>query len=255
MSARAAWLAGSFLVFLLMLAAWEGIAAARWVSPVFLPAPSAALAALAEGFAEGTTPRSVAATLERMLYGWLVASGLGVALGCAIGISPFARSLLQPTLEFLRPLPAPAIVPVAIAFLGLSQSMVVVVIAFGAVWPALLAAVQGVTSVEPRLYEVSRALGMGRLEVIRKVALPNALPDIFAGMRIGLAIALVLTVVGEFLSGQEGLGLDILQAARRFRAAELFAGVMLLGAIGLASTALLGALEARLLRWRLQPGR
>ena len=133
MSARAAWLAGSFLVFLLMLAAWEGIAAARWVSPVFLPAPSAALAALAEGFAEGTTPRSLAATLERMLYGWLVASGLGVALGCAIGISPLARSLLQPTLEFLRPLPAPAIVPVAIAFLGLSQSMVVAVIAFGAV--------------------------------------------------------------------------------------------------------------------------
>ena len=96
---------------------------------------------------------------------------------------------------------------------------------------------------------------MGRLEVVRKVALPNALPDIFAGMRIGLAVALVLTVAGEFLSGQEGLGLDILQAARRFRAAELFAGVMLLGAIGLASTALLGALEARLLRWRPQPGR
>jgi ABC-type nitrate/sulfonate/bicarbonate transport system permease component len=238
------------LTFGALLLTWEGVAALQVVSPVFLPAPSAALAAMWQGFASGTLGLSLAATLERMLYGWLLASLLGVVLGCAIGISPQARALLQPTLEFFRPLPAPAIVPVAIAFLGLTPAMVVLVIAFGAMWPALVAAIQGVTSVEPRLYEVSRALGLGRRDVILKIALPNAVPDICAGARIGLAIALVLTVVGEFLAGQEGLGLEILQAARRFRADELFAGVMLLGAVGFTANALLGMAERRMLSWR-----
>lgn len=244
------WLLGSVVVFCGVLGVWELVARAGLVSPVFLPPASAAFVALFEGFRDGGLALSFVSTVERMMYGWFIASLIGVALGCLIGISPAIRAYLQPILEFLRPLPASSILPVAIAFLGLSQSMVVFVIAFGSLWPALLGAVQGVVSVEPRLYEVSRALKMTRFETIRKIALPNALPDIFAGMRIGLAIALILTVVGEFLAGQEGLGLAILQAARRFRADELFAGVLLLGLIGFLSTAAMGMVEQRLLRWR-----
>ena len=104
------------------------------------------------------------ATSLRMLYGWLLASLLGVALGVAIGSSRAARAYLEPTLDFLRPLPASAIIPVAILFLGLSNGMSTAVIAFGSLWPVLLGTVHGVSSVESQLTEVAAALRLSRLE-------------------------------------------------------------------------------------------
>jgi ABC-type nitrate/sulfonate/bicarbonate transport system permease component len=187
-----------------------------------------------------------------MIYGWLLASFLGVALGALIGSSRVARDYLGPSLEFLRPLPASAIAPVAIAFFGLSNAMVLGVIGFGTLWPMLLATIHGFAAVEPRLIEVARVLKLSRAQVIWKIALPNALPDILAGMRFALTVALILSVVGEMLASQEGLGHRILLAARSFRSADLFAGVILLGAVGFASNTMLALAERRLLRWRMR---
>jgi sulfonate transport system permease protein len=231
-------------------ALWQYVADARLVSPVFLPGPDRAWTALVEGLTGGELLSKLIGTVERMLFGWLLASLIGIALGAVIGTSRTARAYLEPMLDFLRPLPASAIVPVAIAILGLSDAMVLAVIAFGALWPMLLATVHGFAAVEPRLYDVSRALGLSRREVIRKIALPSAMPDILAGMRIGLTVALILAVVGEMLASRPGLGQQILLAARSFRAADLYAGVILLGLVGYVSSVLLSILERRLLRWR-----
>jgi ABC-type nitrate/sulfonate/bicarbonate transport system permease component len=160
------------------------------------------------------------------------------------------RAWLAPTLELMRPLPASAIVPVAIALVGLSPAMVLIVITFGAIWPVLLGTLHGFASVEPRLHEVARVLGLSRFTFILKIGLPHALPDALAGMRLSLTVALILAIVGEMLASQQGLGTAILLAARSFRAADLFAGVALLGLIGLASNALLSAAERRVLRWK-----
>ena len=108
----------------------------------------------------------------------------------------------------------------------------------------------GFAAVEPRLYQVSRALGLSRGEVVWKIALPSAMPDILSGMRVGLTIALILAVVGEMLASRPGLGQAILLAARAFQSADLFAGVILLGLIGYVSGTLLSLIEQRLLRWR-----
>jgi ABC-type nitrate/sulfonate/bicarbonate transport system permease component len=153
-------------------------------------------------------------------------------------------------LELMRPLPASAIVPVVIAFVGLSPAMVLIVVVFGSVWPVMLATVHGFASVEPRLHEVSRVLGLSRAAQLWKIGLPNALPDALAGMRVALTVALILAVVGEMLASQQGLGTAILLAARSFRSADLFAGVVLLGGIGLISNSLLSAVEHRALRWK-----
>jgi ABC-type nitrate/sulfonate/bicarbonate transport system permease component len=190
------------------------------------------------------------ATIERMIYGWLLASLVGVVLGAAIGTSRLLRAYVVPTLEFLRPLPASAIIPVAIAILGLSEPMALAVIAFGSLWPVLLATIHGFSAVEPRLYEVGRALGLSRASVILKIALPSASPDILAGMRLGLTVALILSVVCEMLAGRDGLGHWILLSARSFRAPDLYAGVILLGALGYVSSVAIAALERRLLIWR-----
>jgi sulfonate transport system permease protein len=249
-SNRIIWLAASIGVACAMIWAWQMIADARLVSPVFLPGPDRAWAALMRGLSHGDLLVRWAATVERMIYGWLIASVAGVLLGTLIGSSPRAQAYLGPTLEIMRPLPASAIVPLAISVLGLSDSMVLSVIAFGAIWPMLLATLHGFSAVEPRLYEVGQALGMSRLALIAKIALPSSMPDILAGMRLGLTVSLILAIVGEILASRDGLGSWILLAARGFRAPDLFAGVILLGITGYVSAVALASLETRLLVWR-----
>ena len=247
---RALWLAASILVACGFVLLWKFVTDQRYVSPVFLPGPERAWAALTRGLETGVLTTKWLGTVERMVYGWLLASLIGVALGAIIGVSERARAYFQPILEFMRPLPASAVVPLAIALLGLTDAMVLAVIAFGAIWPMLLATVHGFAAVEPRLYEVSKSLGLSKTAFIFKIALPSSMPDILAGMRLGLTISLILAVVGEMLASRDGLGNWILLAARAFKAPDLFAGVILLGVTGYVSAVALGAVESRLLRWR-----
>lgn len=244
------WRLVSFGVAAGFVALWQLIANAKLVSPVFLPGPDRAWASLVRGFTEGDLMAKVAGTLQHMIIGWLVASLVGIALGALIGSSPRVRAYVTPTLEFLRPLPVSAIIPVAIAFFGLSQTMTLFVIAFGAVWPMLLSTVHGFAAVEPRLYEVARSLHLSRMAVIFKIGLPSASPDILAGMRISVTVALILSVVCEMLAGLDGLGHWILLSARAFRSADLFAGVILLGVIGYVTALAVAQVERRLLVWR-----
>ncbi len=246
---RVGWLLASFSVGLLLILIWQIIAQARLISPVFLPTPARVFDALVYGLSEGGLLMKTAGTVERMVYGWLLASLAGIVIGALIGVSQTARAYVEPTLEFLRPLPASAMMPVAIAILGLTDAMVLAVIAFGALWPMLLATVHGFAAVEPRLYQVSRVLGLSHWDFIWKIALPSAMPDILSGMRVGLTIALILAVVGEMLASRPGLGQAILLAARSFQSADLYAGVVLLGLIGYFSSMLLGSCERKLLRW------
>lgn len=240
----------SCLVALAFVGLWQVAADAELISPIYLPGPDKVGRALINAIAGGTLADRMFGTIERMIYGWLIASFVGIVIGVLVGISGRARDYLQPMLEFLRPLPASALIPLAIALLGLSDRMVLSVVGFAALWPTLLATIHGFSSVEPRLYEVSAALDMSRFDIVRKIALPNALPDILTGMRLSLSYALILTVVGEMLAGGSGLGYWILEASRSFRAPNLYAGVALLGAIGYGSAALLSIAERRLLRWR-----
>lgn len=237
-------------MLLALLGLWWVASHAKWLSPVFVPTPEGMLFSLRQGLVDGELAAFTGFTVLRMLLGWGLACVAGVALGALIGISATARAWIQPTLEFVRPLPASAVLPLAISIFGLSPAMVLTVVAFGAMWPVLLATVHGFASVHVRLREVSEALQLSRAAFVFKVGLPNALPDILSGMRLAMTVALIVAVVGEMLASQPGLGQSILLAARAFRASELFAGIALLGAIGFLSNALLAVAERRLLRWQ-----
>jgi ABC-type nitrate/sulfonate/bicarbonate transport system permease component len=249
-SASLLWRTLSFVVAAALVALWQLIANLRLVSPVFLPGPDRAWAALLRGLMSGDLAVKLLGTVEHMALGWLAASIAGIALGALIGSSRGMRDYIAPSLEFLRPLPVSAIIPVAIALFGLTQGMALFVIAFGAIWPMLLATVHGFAAVEPRLYEVARSLHMSRLAVVFKIALPSASPDILSGMRLSLTVALILSVVCEILAGLDGLGHWVLLSARSFRSADLFAGVILLGVIGYVTALAMSLAEKRLLRWR-----
>ncbi len=254
---RGAWLE-SLALLAAILGLWWLASHGGWVSRVFLPTPEATLDSLAQGLGlvagqgegAGELGGFTLATVGRMLAGWLLASLLGIALGALVGSSATARAWLQPTLEFIRPLPASAVMPLAISIFGLSASMVLAVVAFGAMWPVLLATVHGLASVHDRLREVSAALQLPRRDFLWKIGLPHELPDILAGMRLSMTVSLIVSIVGEMIATQSGLGQAILLAARSFRASDLFAGIVLLGAIGFVSNALLALAEARLLKWQ-----
>jgi len=235
-----------------LLAIWFVVAELRLVSPVFLPSPGRAFGDRAARFADGSIWEPVGATVQRMILGWFLASLAGVALGAMIGLTPLARDLIEPTLEFLRPLPASAMIPVAILFFGLSENMAVSVIAFGSIWPVLMSSIFGFGAVRVRLQEVAALLGLSRAEFLAKIAIPSAMPDILAGMRSGLAVSLILAVVTEMQASLPGLGRDIFLAQRSFRSGELYAGLVMLGLIGVIINHGLQIAENRLLRWRPQ---
>ncbi len=247
-SARSA--AGAALFAAAILLLWQLLSDFRLISPVFFPSPLRTLGELWRKISQGELWHPLGATTLRMFYGWVLASLLGVVIGAAIGSSRAVRDYLNPLLEFMRPLPASAIIPPAILILGLSSAMATAVIAFGAIWPVLLASVHGFSNVEPQLVDVSAALRLSRLELLRKIAVPGALPEILAGARVSLAIALILAVVTEMQASQPGLGQDILLAQRSYRSPELYAGVVTLGILGFVINHALVLLERRLLRWR-----
>ena len=232
-----------------LLGLWWLLADSGWVSPAFLPTPGATALSLGEGLDAGLLGATWA-TAWHVLQGWLPASAAGVVLGAAIALATPLRPWLQPTLEFLRPLPAAALLPLAIALLGPSTSAMLLVIALGAFWPMLLATLQGIEAVEPRLLDVARCLRLSRGAWLAKIALPHAAPDLLAGLRLAFSASLIVCILGEMLNTQEGLGLSILLAARAYRASELFACLLLIGLIGLAGQGLMGLIEHRLLRHR-----
>ncbi|MCA0319172.1 MAG: ABC transporter permease [Proteobacteria bacterium] len=248
--AQISWRIASFAFAASLVVAWQLVANAQLISPIFLPGPDRAWAALVNGFTDRGLGGKLVGTLRHMTFGWLAASIAAIALGSLIGSSRRARIYVAPSLEFLRPLPVSAIIPVAIALYGLSEGMAIFVIAFGTLWPMLLATIQGYAGVEPRLLEVARALNLSRLETVTKISLPSAMPDILAGMRVSLTVALILSVVCEIVAGLDGLGQWILISARMFRSPDLFAGVILLGAVGYLAAAIIAEVERRLLAWR-----
>src|SRR6202044_1456410 len=130
-----AWRGAGLVVVVALIALWGEIAALKLISPVFLPTPARVWTALEHGFLQAPLGAKLAGTVSHMLGGWVVASIAGVALGALIGTSKAARETIAPTLEFLRPLPASAVIPVAIAIFGLTPEMGLGGIAFGSLWP------------------------------------------------------------------------------------------------------------------------
>ncbi|MET3912557.1 sulfonate transport system permease protein [Bradyrhizobium sp. S3.3.6] len=242
--------AGSVLVTLSILLLWQLVTTTGLVQPIFLPSPSSTFANLLRGLTRGDLLALTISTMERMIYGWTLASLGGILLGALIGLSQRARYWLTPTLELLRPLPASTLLPVGIALFGLHPNMLLGIIAFGAIWPVLLPTIHGFSAIDPRLREVARNLGIGPLAFALKFGLPNALPDVTAGMRLSLTACLIITVVGEMITAQQGLGSTIIMAARSFRSTDLYGGIVLLGAVGAANNALLGLVERALTPWR-----
>lgn len=239
-----------WLVFLLLLLAWEAGSQMGWISPIALPAPSAALAALRDLYASGLLWQHLGASGYRLAFGWSFGTLLGVAVGLVIGLSSLARAGLLPLVSALFPIPKIALLPLFIVWFGIGEGSKIATILFGTFFPTVIATYGGVDGVDRGLIRMGQSFGLGWWAIVRKIILPGALPAILSGFRISVSIAIVLLVAAEMIGAEYGIGAYVLMAGSLFATDQLIAGVALLSVLGVSLAALIGLLERRLLRWR-----
>jgi ABC-type nitrate/sulfonate/bicarbonate transport system permease component len=206
-----------------------------------------------KAFADTWTPArlrsDVLPSLGRLAVGYALAAVLGIALGVAIGAIPRLRAATEPVLEFFRAIPPPVLVPVIMLFAGIGNGMKVIVIAAGCVWPILLNTVEGVRAVDGVLSDTARAYGITGVARLKNLLLRSASPQIAAGLRQALSIAIILMVISEMFAASNGLGFAIVQFQRSFAIPEMWSGIILLGLLGFALSVLFRLAERRALAW------
>ncbi|QIN79966.1 ABC transporter permease subunit [Rubrobacter marinus] len=236
-----------FLTLALVLIIWELFA--RQAQSFYFPPFSTILATFYQDWFSPLFAEHAVPSLVRMFIGYLIASVLGVVIGVLIGSYRGLFETLDPFFEFLRAIPPPIIIPVGLLLLGIGDTMKITVIVFGVFWPVLLNSADGARSISQERLDTARNFGLGRLEAIRRVVFPSALPMIFTGLRVGLALALIMVVISEMIGSTNGLGYYILDAQRTFAVPQMFGGILLLGILGYGLNNLFLLLEARVLSW------
>ncbi|WP_028647653.1 ABC transporter permease [Nocardiopsis sp. CNT312] len=215
----------------------------------YTPTPGLIADAFAELWFSERLLVDVIPSLIRLLTGFTIAAVTGVCLGVVLGVSKGVRATLEPVLEFLRAIPPPVLIPLMILLVGIDDSMKILVIVSGCVWPVLLNTVEGVRAVDPVLADTARCYGLRTTTRLRVLVLRSASPQIMAGLRLALALAIILMVISEMFASSSGLGFAIVQFQRTFAIPEMWAGMVLLGLVGFALTAVFGLVEGRVLRW------
>ncbi len=239
------------------LLAWQAVCQAGLVAPAMLASPVAVGAALGELWTRGmppgkTLPLHAWHSLLRVLTGTGLAVALGLPLGLALGASPRFRAACMPLVDFLRPIPPLAWVPMAILWFGLGLASAAFLIFLGALFPVVLSTCAGVRGVDALYVDAVRALGGGKAAVWAKVLLPGALPSVLTGVRVGLGIGWMTLVAAEFtgVRGGYGLGYMIMSARDLQRTDMVMAGMAVIGLLGLAMEWGMKRLAASLLRWQ-----
>lgn len=188
-------------------------------------------------------------SVERTLIGFAAASAAGIVLGLVIGTFQSLDAWARPTIEFMRALPPPLIIPVAMLLVGVSSKLIVLVIIFGSFWPVLINTIDGARRVEPLYLETARSLQVPKRAVLRSIVMPASLSMIMAGLRIALSTALIMMVLGEMLSSSTGIGYLVLLSQQTFNVPATYGGVLVLGGLGLLFEAVFLVVERRVLWW------
>lgn len=188
-------------------------------------------------------------SLVRLLIGLAIAIVLGIGLGLVIGSSRVHRRLSEPVLELFRAIPPPVLVPILMVMFGIGDTMKIVVIVFGSIWPILLNTIEGVRSIDEVLSDTAKVYGIHGGSRVTMVTLPAIAPYYIAGIRQALSIGLILMVISEMFAATSGLGFSIVQFQRSFAIPEMWSGIVLLGLVGVALAAAFQFFESRILRW------
>jgi NitT/TauT family transport system permease protein len=251
---------------ILLLIVWEGLSRLGAISPQTLPPPSKVFlrwinyALPLEPFSPGQNrlawalsgelPTDAAATVYRVIVGFLIGAGLALPLGLLMGSMRRVYELFNPLIQILRPIPPIAYIPLAILWFGLGDPPAFFLISLGAFFPVLMNTISGVRNVDAIYILAARNIGAEGATMFIRVILPAATPYILTGMRVGVGVAFICVIVAEMMAVNNGLGFRILEAREFFWSDKIIAGMITIGLLGLAIDTGMARINSYLLRWR-----
>lgn len=219
-------------------------------SPIQLPPPMDVYEAGVGLFESGLLAEHMSISLQRVLLGFAIGAGAGLALGSLLGLSKIADHLLHPTVGAFRAVPSLAWVPLLLLWVGIGEDSKVLLIAIGAFFPVFTSVHSALRHVDPQLVEAGRAFGFHGIRLLGTVQLPAVVPPVFSGLRLGLAQAWLFLVAAELLAAAEGLGFLLTESQNNGRTDRLLLAIVLLALLGKLTDALLGVIERKaLVRW------
>jgi sulfonate transport system permease protein len=253
---RAASLALPWLLPIALLGLWYVGTERGWLSEQVLPPPAYVYQTLTDLFSTGDLWLNASASLQRVLVGFLIGSGLGVTLGLVMGLSKTVEDYLLPTFNALVQIPVLGWMPFALLLFGIGEPLKYVLIAHAALVPVTLCTLQAFHQVPKRLLEVGQAYGFSRRQIVTDIVLPSAVAPIFTGLRLGFTKAWLSLVVVELLASSEGLGYLIAYGRQLFQLDLVMAAVVVVGTVGLLIDRAFEFIERRLNKGRaVTPGR
>ena len=221
-----------------------------FISALTLPKPSDVFTTLVELWQSGLFFKHMGPSLTRLAVGAALGASLGVGVGILIGLFSYIRAGLVPVMAAIFPIPKIALLPLFVIWFGIDEGSKYALIAFGTFTPTVVATYGAVDNVDRSLIRMGQSFGLSWLSIVRKIVLPGAMPGILSGLRISLAIAIILLVAAEMLGAQYGIGAYILEAGSLYDLERLFAGVVILSLLGVLTSGAIGMIERRVLGWR-----
>ncbi len=233
---------------------WEVFSRLEVLSPFLFPPPSALAVGLYElattGFGSTSVYTHIVMTTQRIVLGFVGAALVGIPLGIVVGYIGFLERLVQPIVTFGRSVAAISLLPLFIAWFGIGELSKVMLIGLGAFWVIVTYTIAGVKFVDPLLIRAARSMDTPRTIIFTRVILPAALPRIFTGLKVALAVCFMIIVAAEMIGTVTGLGSLIYDARNSFRTDITMDGMFIIGLLGFGASKLLDLIERMLLPWR-----
>jgi NitT/TauT family transport system permease protein len=241
------------ITLVLVVAAWQIAVSTLHVPQYILPPPSDVYAALEAGFADGSLWPHIGYTLLETAAGYAIGSLLAIFFGALLAESATFERYVYPLLTGIQAVPKVALAPLILVWCGFGFASKLVLVILICFFPLFVNVLVGIRRVDPELVDACRAFHASRLFIFFHVKLPYAAGDIFAGLQIGVSLALIGAVVGEFVSSQQGLGYLVQSSAANMSVGTMFAGVLLLAALGIGGSQLVRVIHRRVVFWEEAP--
>ncbi len=232
---------------LLVVGAWQLYTVVSGISPLLLPSPwEVARSVVANA---GLFTDNAVVTLQEILIGFGLGGATGVALGVLLTYSRMAERAVYPGLVASQMVPIVAVAPILVVWFGFTIVPKVVVVALVCFFPVVVNTVDGLKAVDPEMVRLMRTLGMSRPRIMRSVRIPSALPHMFSGLKVAMALSVIGAVFGEWVGSSQGLGYLMLALNNQLATIDLFAAVLVLSLIGIALFFLVGVVERLVIPW------
>ncbi|MBL4731789.1 MAG: ABC transporter permease [Rhizobiaceae bacterium] len=238
------------LVFVVLIAIAEIGTRTGVISALTMPRPSDVFETFRQLYVTGLLWKHLIPSLTRLVVGATLGITVGIWVGIMIGLFSYVRAGLVPLVAAIFPIPKIALLPLFVIWFGIDEGSKYALIAFGTFTPTVVATYGAVDNVDRTLIRMGQSFGLSWTSIVRKIVLPGAMAGILSGLRISMAIAIILLVAAEMLGAEYGIGAYILEAGSLYDLERLFAGVVILSVLGVIVSAVISAIERKLLGWR-----